>query len=179
VAVVRSAGERTDVLAVASDVARHERIERSDLSVVRVGSDPGLEMIPSGQLDEMVGRVAAVDLVPGSLLAPDQVVQEGQRVVGAGEALVGARLKAGELPPDGVRAGSDVMVVVRPTSPAMTRGGDASAGTVEVQGWLLSLGEADQATGAQSLSLVVPRSAAAGVAAAAADGQVSLVVLEG
>jgi hypothetical protein len=177
VAAVMSAGERTDVLAVASDVDRYEEIERSDLRVVRIGVDEEADTVAASRLDDLVGRVAAVDLVAGSVLAPGQLVDEGERVVGAGEALVGAQLKPGEFPPEGARAGSAVLVVVRPTPGA--GGGGSAGGPTEVEGWLLSVGDADEATGQRSVSLVVPRSAAPAVTAAAADGRVSLVVLDG
>jgi hypothetical protein len=180
VAAVRSAGDLSEVVVLARDVERYEQIERSDLRVVRAGIDPGLvETLPASRLEDVVGRVAAVDLVGGSLLAPGQLVGSDQRVVGSGEALVGARLKAGELPADGVMAGSAVVVVVRPSATTVAASGDADTGTVEVQGWLMSVNDADRATGERSLSLVVPRSQAAMVTAAAADGRVSLVVVEG
>jgi hypothetical protein len=175
VAAVMSAGERTDVLAVSSDVGRYEEIERSDLKVVRIGVDDDADTVAASQLDDLVGRVVAVDLVTGSLLAPGQLVDEGERVVGAGEALVGAQLKPGEFPPEGARAGSAVLVVVRPAPGA----GGGAGGPTEVEGWLLSVGDSDEATGQRSVSLVVPRSAAPAVTAAAADGRVSLVVLDG
>lgn len=175
VAAVMSAGERTDVLAVSSEVGRYEPLERSDLEVVRIGVDDDAQAVKASQLDELVGRVAAVDLVAGSLLAPGQLVDEGERVVGPGEALVGAQLKPGEFPPEGAKAGSAVLVVVRPSPTA----GQAAGSSTEVEGWLLSVGEPDEATDQRSVSLVVPRSAAPAVTAGAADARVSLVVLEG
>src|SRR5262249_25166864 len=157
-------GERVDVLAVAADVGRYERIDRSDLKIVQVESGPEIDTVPAEQVDDVVGRIAAVDLVHGSLLTPDQLIRRGERVVGPGEAVVGAGVKPGELPPDGMRPGSDVLAVLRP-APGVgdVGGGQDQADVVEVQGWLLSLGNADRATGDRSLSLVVPRSQAAGV----------------
>lgn len=175
VTAVSSAGDRSEVIAVAADIGRYEQIDRGDLEVVRVGGDERLATFPASQLDEVVGRVAAVDLAPGSLLVASQLVASGERVVGQGEALVGARLRPGELPADGVTPGADVVVVVRDASPAAATTGPS---TIEVQGWLLSIEDADRATGDRSLSLVVPRSQAAAVTAAAADGRVSLAVVE-
>lgn len=173
-AVVLSAGDRSEVLAVAHEVGRFEPIEQGDLKVVRVGADSGVRTVSAGQLDDLVGQAAAVDLVPGALLSPDQLVEEGERVVGDSDALVGARLKPEEFPPGEVRSGSDVLIVVRPAPIA----GSEEQGVREVEGWLLSVGEAEEATGARSVSLVVPRSAAPDVTAAAAEGRVSVVVLE-
>lgn len=174
VAVVIASGDKAEAVAVAADVGRFEVVERSDLQVVRVAADPDLEVMPASRLEQIVGRVAAVDLVAGSLLAPDQLLAQGERVVTSTEALVGARLKPTELPPDGVRAGAPVQVVLRP-APAAGSGGSVS----EFSGWLMSVGQPDATTGERSVSLVVPRPVAPDVTAAAADGRVSVVVLEG
>jgi hypothetical protein len=175
VAVVMSAGERTPVLAVAHGVGRFEPIERSDLEVVRVGVPRGVETVPAGLLDDLSGQTAAVDLVAGALLTPGQIVVDGERVVTDAEVVVGARLKPEELPPEGVREGSAVLIVVR-SSPTISAGGGEVS---EVDGWLMSVGEADQVTGERSLSLVVPRSTASAVTAGAAEGRVSVVVVVG
>jgi hypothetical protein len=174
VALVIASGGSAEVLAVAVDVDRFEAVERSDLEVVQVAAGSELDSIAASQLDNIVGRVAAVDLVPGSLLVPDQLLAPGERVVASTEALVGARLKATELPPNGVRPGAAVQVVLRP-APTAAGGG----GVTEFAGWLMSVGEPDAATSERSVSLVVPRTAAPVVTAAAADGRVSVVVLEG
>ena len=172
-AVVVTAGDHDEVVAVAAGVDRFELIEQSDLKIVQVGTVGDVDTVPAGDLDDLVGRVAAVDLVSGSLLAPDELVPEGDRVVGAGEAVVGARLRPGEFPPEGVHVGSGILVVVRP---AQVAAGGAS-GVSEVGGWLLSVGDADETTGETSFSVVVPRSDAPTVTAAAADGRVSLVMV--
>jgi hypothetical protein len=174
VAAVTSAGHRADVVAIASDVGRYEPIERSDLEIVQVGTSEKTSTVASSDLEDLVGRVPAVDLVAGSLLAPGQLVDEGERVVGSREALVGAQLKPGEFPPEGARPGASVLVVVRP-APGV---GDDTDAPEEVEGWLLSVGDPDEVTDQRSISLVVPRSAAPEVTAAAADSRVSLVVLE-
>jgi hypothetical protein len=172
-AALMSAGDRSDVLVVAGDVGRFEPIERPDLRVARVGADGGADTLAASELDEVVGRRAATDLVEGSVLAPSQVLGRGERLLGEGEALVGARLKPGELPSDGVGAGAEVFVVVRPA------GGGEDGEVGQARGWVWAVGEPDASTGERSVSLVVPASGAGGVSAAAADGRVSLVVLEG
>ncbi|MGH9185680.1 MAG: SAF domain-containing protein, partial [Acidimicrobiales bacterium] len=60
-----SAGSRSDVLVIADDVARFEPIERSDLRVVRVSADPAVDSVAAAELDDIVGRTAAVDLQAG------------------------------------------------------------------------------------------------------------------
>jgi hypothetical protein len=171
VAAVIAAGDRADVVAVAADVGRFETIDRSDLMVVRVGADRDVGLVPAGDLDEVVGRAAAVDLVAGSLLSPNELVAADERVVGTGEVRVGARLGPGAFPAEDVPAGAGVLVVVRPSDVV---GGVAAV--TDVEGWLLSVSDADESTGERSVSLVVPRAAGSAVSAAAADGRVSVVV---
>lgn len=168
-----SAGERVEVLAVAEHVERFERIERGDLRTVRVAAGRHVETIGAGEADSLVGRAAATDLHPGSLLSPDQLVAEDARLVGESEAVVGAELAPGAAPQGALAGGIDVMVVLRPaaTSP--------DAEVEQVAGWLLAFGEPDQNTGDRRVSLVVPESRAADVAAAASDERVAVVALEG
>lgn len=170
-ALVTSAGSRTDAVVLADDVGRYETIERSDLRVASIAVEPGVSTVAGNQLDDIVGRAASTELRAGSVLSQDQLVPVGQRLVQAGEAIVGARLSPGDAPLRDLSRGAAVLVVVRP--PAGTTGGIQS-----VEGWLLDLGEADATTGERSASLVVPRLDADEVAAAAADKRISIVALE-
>jgi hypothetical protein len=168
-----SAGERVEVVVVAGDVDRFEELAGDDLKVVRVAADPGVDTIPGADLDDVVGRVAATDLSDGLLLSEDQLVVPGERLVGADEAVVGARLAPGAAPRDGLSGGSRVLVVV---SPAQAATDDEPP---EVEGWLAEIGEPDVTTGEREASLVVPAGSAAPVATAAAEGRIAVVALEG
>ncbi|HEY8527848.1 MAG TPA: SAF domain-containing protein [Acidimicrobiales bacterium] len=168
-----SAGERVEVLAVASDVDRFEQIERDDLRTVRVAADPGVDTIDADEADDLVGRYAAVDLRRGSLLSPSQLLAEDARVVADDEAVVGAMLAPGDVPQGALAGGIDVMVVIRPPNTA------PDAEVEQVPGWLLAFGDADENTGDREVSLVVPETAAPDVAAAASDERVAVVALEG
>jgi hypothetical protein len=141
--------------------------------VVRVAADPGVDTIPGGDLEDLVGRVAATDLSDGVLLSEDQLVGPDERLVGADEAVVGARLGPGAAPRGARVGGTRVLVVV---SPAQTA---ADGEPVEVEGWLAEIGEPDATNGEREASLVVPAGSAAEVAAAAADERIAVVALEG
>lgn len=170
--LVATAGGREEMLALAADVGRGEQIERDDLKVVRVAADTGVATVPAGDIDEIVGKLAASDLPSGSLLSRDQVLGEGERVVTTDEAVVGARLAPGAAPRGEVAPGTPVLVVVGP--PAT----DGESGTpTEVTGWLRDIGDPAENTGAREASLVVPASSAATVAAAAADERIAVVTL--
>jgi hypothetical protein len=166
-----SAGERVEVVVTARDVGRFEPIQAGDLKLVRVAADPGVATIPSDELDDLVGRVAATAVPAGTMLAPDQLVADGEQLVASDEAVVGARLAQGAVPLGSLQGGDPVLVVIRPSTSA----GDG--GPVEVRGWLAELGESDQTSRTREASLVVPASRAAEVAAAAADERIAVVAL--
>jgi hypothetical protein len=137
-----------------------------------VAADTGVATVPAGDMDEIVGKLAASDLPSGSLLSRDQVLAEGERVVTTDEAVVGARLGPGAAPRGEVAPGTWVLVVVDP--PAAD--GEGAAPT-EVTGWLRDIGDPAENTGAREASLVVPASSAATVAAAAADERIAVVTI--
>ena len=168
----RSAGDRQPVLVLANDVGRFDSIERSDLRVVLVGAEPGVELVPEADIDEVVGRLALTELAQGSLLSPDEVADTDDLLVGPDEAIVGARLGAGSAPVGDIPAGTRVSVVIRP-------GPSPDDGIREVPGWLAELGERNPNNGTREASLVVPKSSAGDVAAAAAEERIAVVSLEG
>lgn len=170
--LVATAGGREERLALADDVMKGQKIERSDLRVVRVAADAGVATIPASATGEIVGQVAATDLTRGSLLARKQLLGHGERLVTTDEAVVGARLAPGAAPRGEVAPGTSVLVVVKPAPSGGT------AGRVrEITGWLRDIGEPAENTDAREASLVVPASAAAAVADAAADDRIAVVTL--
>lgn len=164
-----SAGDRVDVLALSNDVGRHEAIERSDLRVVAISADTDVSSVPASRLDDLVGRVAATDLTKGSLLADGALVADGERLVQAGEAVVGVLVKPGDSPTNEMRPGASVSVVVRP-APGTT------GAVTEVPGWVVNVGSA-ASNGDRTIEVVVARQSSAAVSAAAADRRVTIVAL--
>lgn len=164
-----SAGDRVDVLALASSVGRYEVIERSDLRVVSISADTDISTVAASSLDDLVGRVAATDLSQGSLLADGALVADGERLVQTDEAVVGVLVKPGDSPTTELRRGASVSVVVRPAA--------GTTGAVsEVAGWIVDVGSA-ASNGDRTIEVVVARDSAAGVSAAAADRRVTIVAL--
>lgn len=169
-ALYLSAGDRREVLALSHDVARLEVVDRSDLRVVRISSDADIGSVNASQLDELVGRVAGVDLVAGSLLVEDQLVTEGRQLLGADEAVVGVLLGPGDSPVRSLRRGAPVLVVVRP--PAGSQGDPE-----EIEGWVFDASGEPVNTRERPIELAVPRDQAALISAAAADRRVTIVAL--
>lgn len=171
--LVATAGGRKETLALSHDVTRGSVLAREDLKVVRVAADAGVEMIPADDMDSVVGSVVASDLPQGTLLAPGQLLEDGERLVAANEAVVGVRLSASAAPRGEVPSGTPILVVVRPP----VTGGDAAPPT-EVAGWLRDIGEPLENTGAREASLVVPQEQAGLVASAAADERIAVATRE-
>lgn len=169
-ALYLSADDTREVLALANPVERLERIERSDLRVLRLPTNTDVQTVPASQLDGVVGRVAATDLAAGSLLADGQLVPVGERLVAAGEAVVGVLVGPGDAPSTGLDRGAKVSVVVRPPA-------GVSGAAVEVPGWVADVSGAVGSKGDRSVEVVVARRDAASVSAAAADRRVTIVVL--
>jgi SAF domain len=170
--LVATAGGRKETLALAHDVTRGSVLAREDLKVVRVAADVGVEMISADDIDEVVGEVVAANLPQGTLLAPGQLLEDGERLVAATEAVVGVRLSAAAAPRGEVPSGTPILVVVRPAP-----GGDPAPPT-EVAGWLRDIGEPLENTGAREASLVVPQDWAGLVASAAADERIAVATRE-
>ena len=157
---------RQAVLVVARPVAAGQVIAAGDLAVAEA-SLSGAEALPASERAEVVGKTAAVGLVPGAVLAPSQL---GARSgLGRGEAVVGLAVKAGQAPA-GLRAGTRVRVV--------DTGGNAGVPPAAVVSSSAVVTDVDTSdTGTVVASLRVAEGDAVAVAAAGAAGRASLVVL--
>jgi hypothetical protein len=114
--LVNAAAHRVPVLVVARPVAAGSTIATADLSRAEVSVDSGVATVPASELDGIVGRVAGSDLVPGALLAPGQVTDEGPPR--AGQVLVVLALPSARMPAGGLHPGDPVLVVDTPPADA-------------------------------------------------------------
>jgi hypothetical protein len=172
--VFLSAGSRQEVLAVDGGVERFTELSRDDLRVVRVAADEDVPVVDADRLDEIVGRTTSMEVAPGSLLSEDQLLGDGERAVGPGEAVVGALLAQADSP-GSLPSGATVRVILRAeagsTTPSRT-----------LEGWVLDVEEAEEAqvgVAGRWASLVVSEADAGQVSAAAAENRVTVVVLGG
>lgn len=166
-----SAGSRVEVLVAARDIGAFEVIERDDLRVERVAAEPDVATIAGGDLDDLVGRTAAAAVPEGAVLSTGQVFEEGVEVVGPGEAIVGMQLDLDQAP-RGLETGDSVLL-------AVDRGTGADEAALEVDGWLLEVGDRSDDTDTVDVSVVVPRTAAADVSLAAANRRISVILTRG
>lgn len=108
--VITSIGSTAQYLAVHQSVQIGEPLSADDLMTVRITADPALKPVPASERDSLIGKYAAVPLVPGTLLTADHVTTE--RAPKPGEQLVGIGLEEDRLPAERITPGREVLLVV-------------------------------------------------------------------
>jgi hypothetical protein len=168
-----SANKRAQVLTVRREVPAGRAIRSDDLGVARVSLGLDVHSMPASERDRVIGRVAAVTLVAGSLLVPDDVSNEAH--VPDGMAIVGASLKAGQYPV--TLAPGDSVRLVETASPSAI--GDAAAPLDRGGAKVLDVARSQSSSDTLSVSILVPTRAAADVAGDGAAGRLSVMVVAG
>lgn len=166
------AGAKTPVVVVVREVPQGRTIERADVSTVAVAG--GVTAIAGSQLESVVGRPAAVHLLPDMLLQRS-MVSDGP-VLAAGQAQVGVVAKSGQIPADGLVPGDVVQVVALPVA---TQAKPGPAQVLVEDARVFAAREDPAQIGGTLLTLVVPTARAVEVAAASSSGQIALVKLAG
>ncbi len=123
--VAQRIGSTQDFIGVAKPVGKGAEIKADDLMVIRVNDAVGLKPIPVSRANTVVGKRAAVPLVPGTLLTPEQVTEH--TVPGPGNQLLGLSLSEDRLPVTRVKTGANVLLVVTPKRNALTSGDGGAA----------------------------------------------------
>ena len=195
------AGHQVPVLGISHAVPQGAVITSSDLTVVRLAVSGLLEPVPASESSQVVGRRAAVGLVPGSLLTMAEVASGSP--VPPDAAIVGVSVKQSQLPAEGVSVGERVDIVLTgiPGSPAFAATGmpATSSGGQSAQAMASPLGNVSPVVAgaviaghvivtaftpgtaangdAIAVSVLVPATVAPVVATASAAGQVALVAV--
>jgi hypothetical protein len=186
-----NAGHRAPIVAVVQPVHQGQQISSSDLGEVEASITGSVQPIPYSAVGSVVGKEAAVALVPGSILTTGDV-STASRIPG-GDAIVGVALKPGQLPSAGVVPGQQVMVVQTglpgspaPTSPSSSSSSGSTLNQPSGVGVLVPRADVyDVASSAstsgdsstQLVSIQLPQDLAPAVSVAAAAGEVSLIVI--
>lgn len=110
--LVNRMDQRIAVIMVTRDVPVGTQISVADVATTRVAVDARVVVIPGRQLRQVVGRIAAMDLRKGSLLAASQLTDS--LVPGPGQQVVPVAVKLDQLPARGLRPGDQVLVVATP-----------------------------------------------------------------
>jgi hypothetical protein len=176
--LVVTAGTTRPYLAVTHKVSYGAVLQPGDLTVVRVNPAAGLDPIPAAQRSQVVGKHAAADLYPGTLLTRDQLSTSS--IPAPGQQLVGIELKPGQVPARPLRPGDPVVLVV--VAPADLSGVPAPQTSTSTNSQPVTITATVAGTGATedngNLRVDVAVSQADGptVAAMAAAGRIVLVL---
>lgn len=173
-----SAVDRSPALAVVGTVERGDVISSDDLRVVYVSSDDALARMSESQMTEVVGRVALVDLAPGTLVTRSVVAD--RPTLEEGEGIVGLSLDPGGYPDLGLAPGDRVTIVragdtaaSEATDDSSDDGGTSSSNVIAREATVVSV---EELTGDRRLvSVLTTEADAEAVAAAAGSGSLRLV----
>lgn len=164
-----SSVDQSPALAIAADVERGETITAADVRVVYVASDDALATMGEGQMSQVVGRVALVDLPAGTLVTRGLVADAVAIEVGDGVA--GLSLEPGQYPALGLAPG-DLVNVVRSADDAAGGEGDSviarNATVFAVE---------DLASDRKLVSIMTSEADAEAVASMAGSGSLRLVLV--
>lgn len=165
-----STSDTENVVAVRESVARGEVIEAADLMTVQVGLDPALDPLAGSELDELIGRRAAVDLSAGSLVTAESISDEV--IPAEGQSIVGVSLTSAMMPSEPIYAGDSVRIVSTPGEAGEIREGTTP---VTVEATVIGV-RAVAETGETVVDVAVDESQAADLASRAATRKVALVL---
>lgn len=173
-ALYMSTGHRVSVLAVAKPVAAGQVITADDLSIADISTDPMLSPITAGSKQNIIGKRAAVALVPGTLLVPGDL--SNSPLTTADSQTVGLSLKPGQMPGQKLAPGQKVVIVFTPDQGSASSTTTAAPTTIEAT--ITRVGSADP-QGNIVVDVAVPSAQAASLAAQAANGHIALTVSDG
>jgi SAF domain len=160
----------TAVVAAAHTVYRGETIERSDLATVTLRGGALPHAIPAIQLNNLVGKRAAFDLVEGSVISSTSVADSA--IPAEGRAIIGLKLAPGRAPGNLLLPASRVRLIAMPAA-ADSSTADKLAGSVFVGSVI------DQSQAADGTSILVnidvDAAAAPTIATLAAQDRVVIV----
>lgn len=114
--LVGHADTRTSVVAVARDVPYGAVVSSADLVLTDVALEARVATVPADQARSIVGQVAAVPLLAGTLLAPGSVAE--QEPPARGQVLVALAVPGNRMPARSLSAGDHVLVVSTPVRDA-------------------------------------------------------------
>ena len=163
-----------EVVAARSTIERGSMIAREDLMTVRIELDPSLHTVPGGDLADLVGQRAALDVAAGSLVTTEAVAES--TIPPDGHSLVGIGVAQARMPGVTLVAGDEVRVVA---TPQLATGTETDATPTSVGAVVVGTQAGTDLTGAGAQTIVtvqVPTADAAALAAMAATGNVVLVL---
>lgn len=109
VLVTLAGNERTPILVAGAEIEAGSVIEVSDVVVVQVAADTGVDFVTRAERDLVVGQRARTAISQGTPLTPELIVEQDR--LPDGRAIVGAVLSAGEYPASAISLGDTVALL--------------------------------------------------------------------
>jgi hypothetical protein len=167
-----NAGGREPVLVMKNGVTAGQVIEDDDLTVVRIAADPGVRLLSSKARDDVVGKAAAVDLLPGQALVKDAIGDVSGLEAGSTELAIPV---AKEVMPHELQTGDHVTLfwaIDNPDNP--------QAAAEEIGGGRVShVSDEDDSGGDFSVSVIVSEGLAAEIVSAMSADKIYLTKTSG
>jgi hypothetical protein len=186
--LVMRAGNRVGAVEVADPVAAGQTITQKDITEVMVADDPTVEYVKWSQRGALASYRAQTDLVAGTILVGPML---GQKTTGlkSGQVVVGLSLTASQFPM-GLKVGDTVAayLVGNNTSSSSSSSSSGSGSTGSGNNLLAAKAKIESVPSASSasvgstnsqFSVIVTQADAGALTAAAAAGQVALVLVPG
>ncbi|MGW1067492.1 SAF domain-containing protein [Streptomyces aureus] len=167
-------GHRTEVVTVVRDVQVGQVLTEQDLGKASISLDPAVKAVTSDDLDQVVGKRAAVELRPGSLLSPSQVTRDS--LVRAGEQLVPIGLKPEQIPATALVPGQKVQLVHVPAQGESETDKLADSAPKTLPGRVVKASDAAPGTGAVVVDVATSATDGPTVAAWVSAGTLRLVL---
>ena len=167
-------GNRTEVVTIVRDVQVGQVLSENDLGKASISLDPAVKAVHADELNSVVGQRAAVELKPGSLLAPSQVTKDN--LVKAGEQLVPIGLDPKQIPATALVPGQKVKLVHVPAQGATDTGKTSDAVPQTIDGRVVKASGAAPGTGVVVVDVATAATDGPTVAAWEAAGTLRLVL---
>ncbi|WP_433128280.1 SAF domain-containing protein [Micromonospora sp. CA-240977] len=158
-------------LAVARPVEVGREVTAADLITVQVAGGQGLRPVPAGRLDEVVGKRAAVTLVPGTLLTLGQVTDNP--LLGPDQQQIALGLKTAQVPARQLHPGDKVLLV---STPDRSNTGDPAAAGTRFSATVIDM--VSPANDDKVLYLALPTRDVPAVVALTAQARIAVVLTE-
>jgi hypothetical protein len=166
------AGSKVAVVASARDIPVGHTITRDDLTTAEVAG--GVTAVSASHLSELVGQIAAVEIVPNTLIQRAMVTD--RTGLSTSQAVVGVAVVPGQFPSTGLRPGEKVEVLGLPRQDSTSDSGTSVLADAAV---VMDAHPNPASAGGALVSLLVPKAAAAGIAVASNAESVALVQVGG
>lgn len=167
VVLFTSVGHPHEVFAVTHNIPRGTTLTADDLTSLALASGQNSPAISTASLSEVIGKVATVDLLKGSLVTPATIAATQQ--IPTGRALVGLSLKSSQLPAEPLVAGNHVEIVPIATDTT----GEVSVTTSTISG-VVSDTSVNQQSDTTIVDVYVSQTVAADLTSRAAAGSVAI-----